>query len=93
MVWELKQIKHTEWLQDKSGYYTLINWIDKNNVRLDIMNRDDMPVVSFQGKANDVRKHIMQHIDSRWSLSLEHASYIGAELTKAAILKNKYIQD
>ena len=59
-VWQLVQVGKTDWIQDKSGYYTLINWTDKdNNVRLDVMDKDDMPVVSFQGQADDVRKHIM----------------------------------
>jgi len=100
MNWQLVQVNKTDWKQDNSGCYTLINWISKdNNIRLDIMDKNDMPVVSFQGQADDVRKHVMQWQDSKISqkaglgISCEHASYIGAELVRCALLKNNYIQD
>lgn len=60
MTWKLVQVADTKWIQDDSGYYTLINWINENTVRLDIMDKDDMPVMSFQGTAENVRRHIMQ---------------------------------
>ena len=56
------------------------------------MDKDDIPVISFQGTAENVRKHTMQNISER-SISLEHASYIGAELARCAILKENYVQD
>jgi hypothetical protein len=95
MTWQLIKVTDTKWIPDKSGYYTLINWIDDNNIRLDWMDKDDMPVVSFQGKADDVRKSIMQNEDIRHLriTSLEHAAYIGAELARCELLKKDYIQD
>ena len=98
-MWQLIKVQKTEWTQDNSGYYTLINWIDDNTVRLDVMDADDIPVVSFQGAASDVRKHFMQWIDSRMSqktsgrISCEHAGYIGAELARCELLKTDYVQD
>lgn len=97
MEWQLIKVDKTEWKQDESGYYTLINWIDANTVRLDIMDKNDMPVVSFQGEADDVRKYMMQHfgyLGKNWPLfSYEHAAYIGAELARAELLKSDYVQD
>ena len=99
MNWELIKVKQTDWIQDNSGYYTLINWIDDNTVRLDVMgiadslNPMDYPIVSFQGTASNVRKHIMQRIGNQWSISLEHAAYIGSELARCELLKSEYIQD
>ncbi len=93
MEWKLIEVSKTEWQQDDSGYYTLIHYIKDNIVRLDIMDKDDMPVVSFQGKADDVRKRIMQSWAITLCISLEHAAYIGAELAHCAILKKNYVQD
>ena len=102
MTWQLVQVTDTDWIQDDSGYYTLINWIDDNNVRLDIMDSFDTPIISFQGKASDVRKHFMQNVDIcsrcitsclRYITSFEHAAYIGAELARAELLKTDYVQD
>ncbi len=110
MTWQLIKVKQTKWEQDESGYYTLINYIKEDcrkcnkacincidgHVRLDIMDKDDMPVVSFQGKASDVRKHVMQHIPAICSgrlISIDHASYIGAELARCELLGSDYVQD
>lgn len=94
MDWKLIEVKHTDWIQDKSGYYTLINWIDADNVRLDIMTTDDIPVISFQGKADDVRKFVMQNWPLvLWPLSIEHAAYIGAELARCELCCQYYVQD
>lgn len=94
-MWQLIKVQKTDWMQDDSGYYTLINWIDDNNVRLDWMDADDMPVISFQGAASDVRKHVMQIYAVRvlWDISQEHAAYIGAELARCELLRDKYVQD
>ncbi len=105
MDWKLIIVGDTEWQQDDSGYYTLIHYINidcrtceaacinckDGQIRLDIMDKDDMPVISFQGTADNVRKHIMQN----WPVLLqpEHCSYIGAELARCAILKENYVQD
>jgi uncharacterized protein (DUF1684 family) len=101
IMWQLIKVQHTDWIQDDSGYYTLINWIDDNNIRLDWMNADDMPVISFQGKASDVRKHatrwmvLTQHLEHKevYEFSHEHAAYIGAELARCELLGKNYIQD
>ena len=74
-------------------------------VRADLMgtgtNADlvgDVPIVSFIGKANDVRKHLIRFIKtysglpSLAKLSWEHASYIGYELHRAETDPN-YVQD
>ena len=94
-MWQLIKVKQTDWIQDDSGYYTLINWIDDNTVRLDVMDKDNFPVVSFQGTASDVRKDIMRSAaqGNVWHLSFEHASYIGAELARCELLKTDYVQD
>lgn len=93
-MWQLITVTDTEWIQDNSGYYILINWINENTVRLDVMDMDDFPVVSFQGQADNVRKYYMQCcVCNPPMISLEHAAYIGAELAKCALLQNKYVQD
>jgi len=97
MTWELKTVAHLEWVQDDSGLYALIYHLGGNLVRIDLMNTDNDPVVSFQGKAADVQKTVM-----RWSeneelgfrpFSLEHAAYIGRELARAELLGVEYVQD
>lgn len=111
MKWQLIQVSKTEWQQDDSGYYTLIHYIKENcrkcdkacvdcvdgQVRLDIMDKDDMPVVSFQGDASDVRKVAVRRLgqlSGMWhDFSVEHASYIGAELTRCELMQGLYIQD
>ena len=97
MNWELNKISHLDWIQDDSGYYTYIHSIEIGVVRLDIMTTDNDPVVSFQGKADDVRKAVMRWFEDKNLLihiiSLEHAAYIGAELAKAEILGIDYVQD
>lgn len=96
-MWQLIKVPKTDWMQDDSGYYTLINWIDDNNVRLDWMDTNDMPIVSYQGAASDVRKYIMQHLGylgTGWlKLTAEHISYVGAELARCELLKKDYVQD
>ena len=99
MIWKLKKVGHLDWIQDDSGHYTYIHSVEIGIVRLDIMTTDNDPVMSFQGKADDVRKAVMRWFQSRISqkaglgISLEHAAYIGAELTKAEILGINYTQD
>ena len=91
MNWELVKVKQTNWIQDDSGYYTLINWIDDNTVRLDVMDKGDIPVLSFQGSASDVRKESARWFERRSKrvcgitrqqvISFEHAAYIGLEFS------------
>lgn len=96
MRWKLVQVGNTEWIQDDSGYYTLIHHVladcdGCNKVRIDIMDKDDMPVISFQGTADNVRKYIMQ----QWcgKISIEHASYIGVELARCELQGINYVQN
>lgn len=101
MAWELIIVDDTEWMQDDSCLYTLISYIKPNMVRLDIMTDNDEPVISFQGKAGNVRKHAMRwSAKHRWllstqsrAISLEHAAYIGCELARAEMLGVDYVQD
>ena len=99
MTWELKKVGKLNWVQDDSGYYTYIHSVRIGIVRLDIITTDGEPIISFQGKADDVRKAVMRWFESRISqkaglgISLEHAAYIGAELAKAELLGIDYIQD
>jgi hypothetical protein len=95
-MWQLIKVTDTKWIQDDSGYYTLINWIDNNNVRLDVMDKDDVPVMSFQGAASDVRKCSMRYAIAFMLdgfISFEHAAYIGSELARCELLKKDYVQD
>jgi len=67
------------------------------------MDKDDMPVVSFQGKAENVRKQSARWFERRskkvcgitrqQKISCEHAAYIGAELARCELLKKDYVQD
>ena len=91
MNWKLIEVGKTKWIQDGSGYYTLIHYIKDGVVRIDFMRKDDMPVISFRGNAGDVRKYIMQNLPIL--LQPEHCSYIGAELTRCALQGTEYIQD
>ncbi len=93
-MWELITTEDTEWIQDFTGNYTFITHVKDDIVRLDWMGKDDMPIISFQGYAENVRKYVVRHAEREWPLfSAEHASYIGRELARAELLKEKYIQD
>ncbi len=69
-------------------------------VRVDIMTtgcgnwpKSDQPLVSFQGLENDVRKNVIRWIgENGYTISTEHASYIGRELFRAVHDFN-YVQD
>jgi hypothetical protein len=92
MNWELIGCGETEWIQDDSGHYVWINRRISNEVRLDLMTVADEPVVSFIGKADNVRKRAMQWCTAHnIRLSMEHAAYIGYELCKAELDEN-YVQ-
>ena len=94
MEWKLIKVEKTEWEQDDSGHYSIIVYVESSNeVRLDLMLHVQEPVISFQGDADDVRKAVMQYVDSNCcNISAEHAAYIGSELSKAALLKSEYVQ-
>ena len=92
--WKLIKVKNIEWQQDKSGFYCLVNVLSDEELRLDILTSDHSPSISFQGKAENVRKHAMKYAEQQgWSISLEHAAYIGYELARAEILGKNYVQD
>ena len=92
-MWKLIKVPKTEWKQDKSGYTSLINYVEPDMVRLDLMLDVQEPVISFQGQTDDVRKAAMQYIDENCiCISAEHAAYIGSELTNADYFGESYIQ-
>ena len=94
MKWELIEVGNVEWMQDKSGYYTLINALPDGRVRLDFMTSDHTAAVSFAGNASDVRKRFAQYTEENgMMLSAEHMAYIGYEIARAEILLDSYIQD
>lgn len=71
-----------------------------DGVRVDVMTTKHEPVISFQGVGQDVRIALMRWLSDNIknnneivSVSLEHAAYIGSEIAKAELLKEKYIQD
>lgn len=93
MAWKLIEVPKTEWKQDNSRYLSYIYSIGPCKVRLDLMIDIQEPVISFQGRADDVRKAAMQYIDENCiCISAEHAAYIGSELTKAEVLEENYVQ-
>lgn len=92
--WQLIRAEDTEWEQDKSGYYCLINPLPNGEIRLDILTSTHSPAISFEGKAQNVYKCAMRYAEEHgWSLSYEHIAYIGYELAMAEILGKDYIQD
>ena len=99
--WKLNHVDSIEWIKDTSGIYCLINWdVKTNTVRLDIMSDNHEPLQSFQGDADNVRKHAMRWLSDNVksnngivSVSLTHAAYIGSELQLADIMRIDYIQD
>ena len=95
MNWELIKVNETEWKQDTSGIFTLISYCPDGTIRLDVMTTKYEPVISFQGKAENVRKMAVRYLAENYyadGFSHEHSSYIGEQLAKADLLKEKYIQ-
>ncbi len=94
-TWELIGAVPIQCTMDDSGIYTVINRTksDKTHkqyadsryfVRCDIMTTEDIPLVSFQGPENDVRKHVIKWLgENGYTISTEHGSYIGRELFRA----------
>jgi hypothetical protein len=84
---------YREWRQDESGIYTLINNA-RDGVRVDFIDKyKQMPVRSFVGdKINALRLAVVDYCREINDISAEHISYISAEMTKAAILKENYRQ-
>ncbi len=100
-MWQLHRVDDIEWTPDDSGVYVLISWdLLTGSVRLDVLRQaDNTPLVSFAGRADNVRKAAMAWFEARISqkaglgMSLEHASYIGAELERADTERIDYVQD
>ena len=102
--WELIEVEPIECTLDDSGIYTVINrkTSDKIHkgysdsrvfVRCDVMTTNNLPLVSFQGLEDDVRKNVIRWINENgYKISAEHASYIGRELFRA-VHDFYYIQD
>ena len=100
--WQLIRVDDIEYTQDKSGVYVYINWdVLTESARLDIMAvADAVPLQSFIGKADNVRKATMRWFISALyggpynpdMVSLEHAAYIGAELERCDTERIDYIQ-
>ena len=83
--------------------------LQTSSVRLDIISeRNAEPLQSFAGKAENVRKAVMKWLFSNvgigfglvnnvgvgpGGISLEHASYIGAELARCDAERIDYMQD
>lgn len=101
VLWQLTHVEDVEHTQDDSGVYVYINWVmPDNEARLDIMSESNSePLASFQGCADNVRKHVMRWFENRAGdggpvgpISLEHAAYIGAELERADTERIDYVQ-
>lgn len=111
MNWQLHKVDDIDCTMDDSGVYVVINRVEVKgthkeysgmevHVRADLMqSADDEPIVSFEGRANAVRKHLIAFIYDHYGawlgpspISLEHASYIGYELHRAQTVSN-YVQD
>lgn len=106
MTWELKHVVDVECTMDDSGLYTVIHRVirpdlhkeyagERIEVRADLMTAENQPLMSWQGTANNVRKHLIAYIHSIFGfcqISMEHASYIGYELHRAETDEN-YVQD
>ena len=95
--WQLNRVDDIEWTQDRSGIYVYINWdAATDSVRLDIMTEANAQALqSFIGGSDNVRKAVMQWIESEHILgiSLEHAAYIGAELERCDTERIDYVQN
>ncbi len=101
-TWELRTITDDiECTLDNSGVYIVVNReMDTKHsegyifagvvVRVDIMadGKTDYPIMSFIGKADNVRKAVIRFLTSRQNgvrrtISAEYYSYIGSEIAKA----------
>ncbi len=107
MQWELREATDRDCTLDDSGVYVVVHRIDARGltppvqVRADLMTIDGqpyVPIVSFVGTANNVRKHLLAYMVNDYQhgrtgpVSPEHASYIGYELARAESDPN-YVQD
>lgn len=106
--WELVEVTDDdEYTDDQSGVYMLVHvsvpfsQVPIGYVRVDVMRvADDEPLRSFQGDANAVRKAVVEFIEalslpdkrSIHPLSVQHASYMGQEIQRAALQGSEYVQ-
>lgn len=107
--WKLVEVtEEPAYVSDASGVYVTVHRIvesdahkgipgERIKVRVDLIRTDgDVPIRSWVGRAESVRKATMQWIGRQkrdmfsW-LSVEHASYIGSEITRAN-LDPRYVQ-
>lgn len=95
-MWRLNRVDNVEYIPDNSGVHVLINWdLQTASCRLDIFATvGGIPLQSFAGTADNIRKHAMRYLDKKWQgISLEHAAYIGAELERADAERIDYVQE
>lgn len=107
MTWQLHHVEEMPCTLDDCSYRVHIYRIEEQRtfkdrvatfvtVRADLFSTDNEPIVSFQGEANAVRKHLMKYLMDRYASlgypSPEHASYIGYELLRAETTPH-YVQD
>ena len=104
--WKLIEVtEEPAWQEDTSGVYVVVHRVvtkevhkgiagERITVRVDLMSSNgDEPIISWVGKAESVRKAMMQWIGRqstpdgfyRYLLSAEHAAYIGSEIARAEI--------
>ena len=95
VTWEMVECNDSEWRQDESGIYTIINRVANRHyssgysheavsVRVDVLSTDDEPIISFTGSAIAVRKDLSRWLqDNKVEVSLEHAMYIGDQISRA----------
>ena len=98
MSWGLRTITEArEWRQDGSGMVSTVSMFLNpiTPVRLDIYTEAFEPIVSVVGNADAVRKAFVDWLDVEGidiTFSAEHISYIGAELARAELLRENYVQ-
>jgi hypothetical protein len=94
MSWELIEVTgERDCTMDNSGVYTVINHTSDHKVRVDLMTNDDQPIISWQSNNVDaLRKEIMLVLGLH-DISVEHASYIGAEIVRCGLMASAYTQN
>ena len=96
--WALQQVTDRECTLDSSGFYVTIHRVVTADgtvnettgtsvlVRADVFQAiTNEPIMSFQGSASAVRKHLTDLLWDLGHFSYEHISYIGQELQRAEL--------
>jgi len=93
--WKLIEVTERQWIQDTSGVYSVINHTPTNDIRLDLMNNVDQPLVTLVGKTSGaIYKGLADYCEAiKIELSLEHSMYVGRELARCELLKSEFVQD